>query len=87
MEYYLAVKNNELLLHVTHGWISKMLLTERSYMQKKNTHYLIQFIQNPRREKLIYDDSSQKVIAFAERIDWKRIQGIFWDDEDIQYVA
>ena len=84
MECYLAIKNNELFWHIT-TWVDiKNLLTEKSYMQKKNTYYLI-LCKVQEQVKLIYGARSRKVVASMERIDWKRIQGTFWDGENIQY--
>ena len=44
MDYYLAIKKNEVLIHAT-MWVNRdnIILSERSYSQK-TTHYVVLFI-------------------------------------------
>ena len=55
MEYYLGIKRNELLIHVT-TWINfeNIMLNERSQSQKA-TYYMLPFIQNVQNRQIYRD--------------------------------
>ena len=68
MEYYLAIKKNEILIHVT-TWMTleNIMLSERSQL-KKVTDYMIPFIGNAQNRQT---HKNRKQISISQGSGWE----------------